>query len=271
MPIEQPRAALLDYQIVERNLRRSLECYALATGRGEIRRMPGVLIASANTSTPVFNSAALTGPPVTDPVELDRRLMIAKVFFEARGLAWCFWLCQELLEPAVRARARAVFERRRLYLASECPGMLAEGVPPLGRPLPPLECRRVAGARERRDFSLITAASFRLPPEATREIYEPERIWESGFVAWVGYLEGRAVGTVATVSVEDAIGLYSVATLPEFRGRGIGEALVRHAVEQARAETGLERVVLQSSREGEPLYRRLGFRPVSRFAIFLSD
>lgn len=262
---------MLDYQVVERNLRRSLECYALATGRGEIRRMPGLLIASAHTATPVFNSAALTEPPVADAVELDRRLMIAKVFFEARGLAWCFWLCQEMLEPGVRARARAVFERRRLHFASECPGMLADGVLPLDRPVPPVECRRVTGAQERLDFCRITAESFRLPLEATREIYEPERIWETGFVAYVGHLEGRAVGTAATVSVEGAIGVYSVATLPEFRGRGVGEAMVRHAVERARAETGLERVVLQSSPEGEPLYRRLGFRPVSRFAIFISD
>lgn len=262
---------MLDYQIVERNLRRSLECYALATGRGEIRRMPGLLIASAHTATPVFNSAALTEPPVADAVELDRRLMIAKVFFEARGLPWCFWVCQEMLEPGVRARARAVFERRRLYFASECPGMLAEGVAQPERPLPAVECRRVSSVEERRAFCRITAESFRLPLDATREIYEPERIWETGFVAWVGYLEGRAAGTVATVSVEGAIGVYSLATLPEFRGRGVGEAMVRHAVAQARAETGLERIVLQSSREGEPLYRRLGFRPVSRFAIFLAD
>jgi len=261
---------MLDYQLVERNLRRLLECYALASGRGEIRRMPGVLIASANTATPVFNSAALTEPPVADPVELDRRLMIAKVFFEARGLAWCFWLCQELLEPGMRAKARAVFERRRMYLASECPGMMADRVASPERPLPPIECRRVAGPPERRDFCRITAESFRLPLEAALEIYEPERIWEAGFVADVAHLDGRAVGTVATMSAEGVIGVYSVATLPEFRGRGIGEAMVRHAVEQARAETGLERIVLQSSREGEPLYRRLGFRPVSRLAVFVS-
>ena len=262
---------MLDYQIVERNLRRSLECYALATGRGTIRRLPGVLIASADSSTAVFNSAALTEPPVADPVELDRRLMIAKVFFEARGLAWCFWLCQELLEPGVRAKARAVFERRRLYLASECPGMLADRLAPPERPLPPVECRRVANAQERLHFCQITAESFRLPLEATREIYEPDRIWQTGFLAWVAHLGGRAVGTVATVSAEEAVGIYSVATLPEFRGRGIAEAMVRHAIQQAHRETGLERAVLESSRDGESLYWRLGFRPVTRFAIFVSE
>ena len=262
---------MLDYQIVERNLRRSLECYAMATGRGEIRRLPGVLIASANTATPVFNAAALTEPPVADPVELDRRLMIAKVFFEARGLAWCFWLCQELLEPGVRAKARTIFERRRLYLASECPGMLADRVASPQRPLPPVDCRRVETVQERLDFCRITAQSFRLPLEATREIYEPERIWGTGFLAWVAHLGGQAVGTVATVVAEEAVGIYSVATLPEFRGRGIAEAMVRHAIEQARAETGLKRAVLESSRDGEPLYWRLGFRPVTRFAIFITD
>lgn len=87
----------------------------------------------------------------------------------------------------------------------------------------------------------------------------------------MGYLGGHPVGTAATITVEGAIGVYSVATLPEHRGHGIGEALVRHAVERAGAATGIERSVLQASRDGESLYIRLGYRPVARFAIFVSD
>lgn len=263
--------ALAEFELVERNLRQSFECYAQATGRGEVRRIGGVLIASAGTATAVYNAALLADAPVADAVELDRRIMIAKVFFEARGLRWCFWLCEQMLAEEVRLQARAAFERRRLYLSSQCPGMVADRLAPRLRPLPAIACRRVSDAATRRDFSQITAMSFHVPLEATREVYESERLWQTELIGYVGYLGGRPVGTAATVTVEGAIGVYSVATLPEHRGRGVGEALVRFAVERARAATGIERSVLQASRDGESLYRRLGYRPVASFAVFVSD
>ncbi len=52
-----------------------------------------------------------------------------------------------------------------------------------------------------------------------------------------------------------------LAVAPEARGRGVGEALVRHALARFR-ETGLTRVVLCSLVEMEAahrIYRRLGF------------
>jgi ribosomal protein S18 acetylase RimI-like enzyme len=54
-------------------------------------------------------------------------------------------------------------------------------------------------------------------------------------------------------------GIYSVGTLPEFRGRGFGVAVTRAAIEEARRR-GYRLCVLQSSPKGYPLYRRLGFR-----------
>lgn len=263
--------ALAEFELVERNLRHSLECYARATGRGEVREIGGVLIASAGTATAVYNTALLAGGLVSDLVELDRRIMIAKVFFGARGLRWCFWLCEQMLAPELRLKARSAFERRRLYLSSQCPGMVADRLAPRRRPLPAVDCRRVGNEATRRDFCQITTMSFQVPVEAAREIYESELLWETGLIGYVGYLGGHPVGTAATVTVEGAIGVYSVATLPEHRGRGIGEALVRHAVERASAATGLERTVLQASRDGESLYRRLGYRPVASFAVFVSE
>lgn len=262
---------LAEFELVDRNLRHCFKCYSQATGRGEVREIGGVLIASAGTSTAVYNAALLADAPVANLVELDRRIMIAKVFFEARGLRWCFWLCEQMLAPELRPHVRSAFERRRLYLSSECPGMVADRLAPRRRPLPAIDCRRVGDQATRRDFCQITALSFQVPLEAAREVYESERLWETELIGYVGYLGGHPVGTAATITVEGAIGVYSVATLPEHRGHGIGEALVRHAVERAGAATGIERSVLQASRDGESLYIRLGYRPVARFAIFVSD
>lgn len=44
--------------------------------------------------------------------------------------------------------------------------------------------------------------------------------------------------------------------------------MVRYAVEWAQRELGAELPELQSTREGEPLYRRLGYRPVTYLRAF---
>jgi len=49
----------------------------------------------------------------------------------------------------------------------------------------------------------------------------------------------------------------------------ITEALMRKAVDIVRAETGLSRTLLQASDVGEALYRQMGYRQVSRYAVYL--
>ena len=260
-----------DFEIVDGNLRRSMQCYTHATESGEVREMPGVLIASAGVDSPAFNAALLLEAVPAEAVELDRRIMIAKVFFEARGLPWSFWVCEALLDPAVRAKAKSVFRKRRLGSSTECPGMLAERIAPPGRPLPALECRLVTDAETRLAFCHITSLAFRLPFETSLAIYNSDGTWRTDFIAYVGYLDGQPVATVATVAAAGAIGVYSVATLPEYQGKGVAEKLIRHGLERASEATGLERTVLQSTRPGQSLYHRMGYREVTKFTVYVSE
>lgn len=260
-----------DFELIERNLRLSMECYAQATGVGEVRHMPGVMIASAGTDSAVFNVALLTDPVPPEPVELDRRIMLAKVFFGARGLRWSFWVCQDLLAPPLRRRASELFGKRRLRYSSECPGMVAERIEPATRSLPAVEFRRVSDAESRLNFCQITSLTFGLAFETATQIYNTERAWQTDLVGYIGYVDGKPVATAATVSAEGAVGVYSVATLPDHRGKGIAEQLVRHVLDKAKAATGIERSVLQSSTDGQSLYRRMGYRPVTRFEIYFSQ
>jgi ribosomal protein S18 acetylase RimI-like enzyme len=62
-------------------------------------------------------------------------------------------------------------------------------------------------------------------------------------------------------------GIYNVCTVPEARGRGIGRAVTAAALEDAVAR-GLRLAVLGSSELGYPVYRRLGFRDVSRLRSY---
>jgi ribosomal protein S18 acetylase RimI-like enzyme len=101
-------------------------------------------------------------------------------------------------------------------------------------------------------------------------VYEPERAWFGDYRGFVGFVGGRPVAIIAIVATPDALGVYSLSTLPECRRSGFGEALLRAAVASEQARTGITRIVLQSTDAGYSLYRRLGFNEVAKFSVYLT-
>jgi ribosomal protein S18 acetylase RimI-like enzyme len=59
--------------------------------------------------------------------------------------------------------------------------------------------------------------------------------------------------------------LFLVATAPEARRKGYGEAVVRLALQTAYEATGISRTVLHVTEAGYPLYLRLGYYPTVKF------
>ena len=59
-----------------------------------------------------------------------------------------------------------------------------------------------------------------------------------------------------------------VGTLPSERGRGLGAVATMAVVAQARRR-GATEAILQATPEGEPVYRRLGFRQIDRVRLYL--
>ena len=72
---------------------------------------------------------------------------------------------------------------------------------------------------------------------------------------------------VATVVYSGAIGIYSLGTLPAFRNRGYGEALLGRRCARVRRAC---RWCLNPLRQAIQLYRRLGFREVGKFTVYLT-
>jgi ribosomal protein S18 acetylase RimI-like enzyme len=247
-----------------------MSAFAVATGAGECRQMPGVLIASAGIDCAVFNAALLTPPAVANPNEFERRLLSAAVHYRTRGLPWSFWLCESTVEEHARREADGILQRCGLANISVSPGMVADRLAPAGVRAPALEFRSTTGAEARTAFCYVMAAAFALPFETARLIYGTERIWRSGCQGWVGYVKEEAVTTAAVIPDGDVLGVYAVATLAAFRRRGYAEAVTRYALEQARRATGVERSVLQSTKAGLELYRKMGYRETTRVAVFQS-
>ena len=76
----------------------------------------------------------------------------------------------------------------------------------------------------------------------------------------VAELDGVAVGTTVVTAFESVAWISMVLVEQSIRGRGIGKALMNHALELA-AELGCTSVRLDATPLGQPLYESLGFVP----------
>ncbi|MEK7406435.1 MAG: GNAT family N-acetyltransferase [Acidobacteriota bacterium] len=245
------------FQLIEENLHAALSVFARAK-----LRLPGLLLVSSGVRFATFNAALLTAP-VASAGELEGRLRAASAWFQDRGLPWSVWLCEDWLAGRLQRAAPRILAEAGLHLMTRMPGMAAEGIRPPLRPLPPLVCRRVADETTRFAFDHIMSVAFNVPFDVSRQIYGAEQTWGGGMSGYLGLLDGNPVSTAATVVAGGAVGLYAVATLPGFQGKGYAEAVVRHAL----AASGIERCVLEATSAGVALYARLGFKPVTRYSV----
>lgn len=259
---------------MDANLRQSFRVLAQGRPRGDIEELDGVSIASVGVSFQMFNAAFLSRE-VSGPEDFRRRFCAARGLFNSRHLPWSFWICEEWLPRGVRRSLVDICENYGMRPVTEMPGMVAEPLRPAPRfsrhswESSPLDVVRAVDGRTMNDFRAVGSLCFHVPPAWFREVFD-DTIPSREFYCWVGYYEGRPVATAATVVSDGAIGLYNVATLPGEQRKGFGEAITRRAVGEAAKESGLRRVILQSTSQGERLYRKLGFREVSRLVVFNS-
>jgi ribosomal protein S18 acetylase RimI-like enzyme len=81
------------------------------------------------------------------------------------------------------------------------------------------------------------------------------------------HIRGRATGML--FAGDENCGIYYVSTLPEFRGRGLGGAIVDRLKAHA-AELGFSKAVLLATPSGRPLYRKHGFAELETVMIYRS-
>jgi GNAT superfamily N-acetyltransferase len=262
---------VLDFYPVEANLRQSFRVLATGRANGEVRELPGVTIASSGVAFQMFNAAFLSGP-VKGPAELERRLALARVHFAARGIEWSFWFFEEWMDRSARKKLSEACAAQDLRLVSELPGMMAPEILRGKRTLPEMEFRRVESASTMMDFRTVGGACFHVPQQWFAEVFH-EGLPQTcpAFRCWVGYWNGLPVATAATLISHGVIGVYNIATMPGFRGRGVAEAITRFVIAEAQGEAGAQPVILQSTAMGYRMYKKLGFRESGRLLVFNSE
>ena len=69
---------------------------------------------------------------------------------------------------------------------------------------------------------------------------------------------------------ENTLKLDNMFILPEFIGKGIGNALMKNFLEKARAST-IQKIVLDSEPKAEGFYRKFGFETIGHLASSIKD
>jgi ribosomal protein S18 acetylase RimI-like enzyme len=227
-----------------------------------------VLFRGAHSYPGAYTNGALR---LDRAVSADAALASARSFFSGARRSYAFWTREGADDDLADAvRAAGWFERPP---ADGMPAMVLdepgeEGAAPRGVRIVP-----VADLRAGEDYLMVVARAYGLEgidtPTAAAMFFDPACLLVPDAAAFVAYLGKTAVAGAMTVAGGGAAGIYWAATLPEARGRRLGELCARRAV-CAGFELGGGLVALQSSQMGRSLWQRLGFREVGRYRRYLS-
>jgi GNAT superfamily N-acetyltransferase len=163
-------------------------------------------------------------------------------------------------------------QKEELYRISDSPGMMIDAVIP-EKPLPEdFEIRPVESASAAADFGSVVVQSYQrlgMPAEIGAEIF---RSFRRSIVPYnyslVGYFKGTPVSCAMAFFGHLVAGIYWVGTIQEARGRGMAEACTRRVTNEA-LRRGAAFAVLQASKFGEPIYKRMGFREITKYPWYM--
>jgi hypothetical protein len=140
------------------------------------------------------------------------------------------------------------------------PGLLPDSRPP------ELELVRVRTAQEVEELELVSVRGFG-NEDATIEpgAMHPAAVLDDPAMAlFIGRVDGKPIGASMGYRTDAAVGVFGVTTVASARHHGYGTGLTRAAMQ---TETGLPSV-LAPSKQGESVYRGMGFESVGALTIW---
>ena len=81
-------------------------------------------------------------------------------------------------------------------------------------------------------------------------------------------LKGTPIGRLYVDTREDEIRIIDIALIPEYRGKGIGTALMNQVLEQAKKQHKPVRIHVEQNNPALHLYQRLGFKQINTDGIY---
>jgi ribosomal protein S18 acetylase RimI-like enzyme len=218
----------------------------------------GVLLLSSGLPVGLFNPAFVSAAP-TEP-----GAMVARIVDHYGSLGSVFAL---YFRDEVAPGLGAACTEAGLVEHWQPPLMVLDPIPdaPPSSPAEVRVSRLDAGNLD--GYTHAMCVGFGMPRQIGDLLFGPNLLALDGFLGFVGSVDGEPVATSAMYVSDGVSGVYNVATVPEHRGRGYGEALT-WAAAMAGAEAGASCSILQASEQGEPVYTRMGYATPARYRQF---
>ncbi|MFT7836136.1 GNAT family N-acetyltransferase [Saccharothrix sp. BKS2] len=228
----------------------------------DVRDLPGIAVRWADCRFAFWNCVTLT--EVGAGAELvGRRLeQVAEVMRTKRHPGF-LWLFEDLLDDGARAALDEAAERAGLRRAFSGSGMAGDLLPVPDPEHPDLTFVRVTTDEQLLAYADLNSRAYGFAPEDGRDGIAGSALWKTGVHAYLGLREGVPVTCAASVEVAGRLFVALVATDPDHRRKGYGEAATRKALHEGGRATGLTRATLHATAAGAPVYLRIGFTPNS--------
>jgi GNAT superfamily N-acetyltransferase len=228
--------------------------FARHTRAAEWVERPGVILLTTGSRLPLFNGLALTGERALD----DGLLAEAERAFASRGLRYSV-----RFEEALLPQAAAFLEERDYISILNDPARVLLG-PPASLPAnAAAQIDPVQSARDMAQYRDVMRIGFGIPADEAALLMGDDQAGDPVLRNYLARLDRTVVGAGTFVLSDGVVGVWNVATLPDYRRQGIATALMQRGLRDAYAD-GATASTLWSSKSGYRLYERLGYQPVTR-------
>jgi GNAT superfamily N-acetyltransferase len=225
---------------------------------------PGLAITWPGTHFPFYNALFLT-EQLTDAQVLEDRVQAAAGYMRARPNGGLFVLCLDNVSGAAKKSLPTILAEAEFVQAIPMTGMAGDILPMEAPGHRALRFEPILDDATIEDFAQINCISYDVPVETSVSLVKEHTLWHEHAYGFVAYRGDKPVSTATAIINEGCLFLFLVATMPEARCKGYGEAVVRHALQTAHKATGISRTVLHATEAGYPLYLRLGYHPTVKF------
>jgi GNAT superfamily N-acetyltransferase len=225
---------------------------------------PGLAISWPNTRFPFYNALFLTEQMLTAHV-LEERVQEAAAYMRGRPYGGWFVVCLDDLSGSAKENLGAILDRAKCVQAIPMTGMAGDILPMDAPGHSALRFVRISDDSTIQPFTELNCVAYSVPIETSLSLVKEHSLWREHAYGFVAYDGDKPVSTATAIINEGCLFLFLVATAPEARRKGYGEAVVRHALQTAYEATGIRRTVLHATEAGYPLYLRLGYHPTGKF------
>ena len=251
---------------IEQMLKESVLCWG-DWDKLEVEKLEDCTITHSPVSFPFFNNVM---EPAFSQDTARQRIDEVLNLVGKKEQPVCWWLGQsnqpanlaELLEEVGAFKAM-----ENMLMAAELKD-LPEVVLPTG-----LEIVEVTSREQLADWTSVVAPAHNIPTEMTQhwtDMYAAAGFGPESSVTrhFIAYLNGQLVGATSLITAAGVASVANVATDINFRGQGVGSALTLWPLHIAK-QAGYMIAGLSASKDGEPVYAKLGFQRLVKNAVYL--